>query len=181
MIECKYCHKPFPYWVYINNVRVSLNDRSYCLECSPYKGKTGRSHAQLIKYQEIDGINHKWCQYGQHWVNCSDFKSQRQKDKTGLQSYCIACKNRAGLDLLKKAKARAIAYKGNCCFDCKQQFPDYLYDFHHLDKHNKDKNFNLNWSWIRMKPELDKCVMLCAHCHRHRHHDDKNPNYLKKD
>ena len=44
-------------------------------------------------------------------------------------------------------------------------------DFHHLDSSKKDKNFrNLaNWSWDRIKKEIENCVPSCKVCHAEVH------------
>lgn len=47
-----------------------------------------------------------------------------------------------------------------------------LFEFHHKDPSEKDfgiaeKGHTI--SEVKMKSELDKCVMLCANCHREEH------------
>ena len=40
-------------------------------------------------------------------------------------------------------------------------------DFHHLDPSIKEFNLTRNSiGWEKLKPELDKCVLLCSNCHR---------------
>ena len=64
-----------------------------------------------------------------------------------------------------------IVYLGDKCEDCKQTFPDCVYDFHHL----RDKSYNIAvnlrpaHTLDKHKEELDKCVLLCSNCHRIRH------------
>mgnify|MGYP005855513707 CR=1 FL=1 len=46
-------------------------------------------------------------------------------------------------------------------------------DFHHLDPQKKDFNLGIaiiQWKWEKVKPELDKCILLCANCHRELHY-----------
>jgi hypothetical protein len=68
-------------------------------------------------------------------------------------------------------KQEAILYLGGKCMDCKGVFHSAIYQFHHLDPRTKD----IDWKKIKrrsfeqMKPELDKCVLLCANCHVLRH------------
>ena len=58
---------------------------------------------------------------------------------------------------------------GDVCCVCKENFPQELYDFHHIDG---TKKFALGAvranivSWKRLVGELRKCVMVCSNCHR---------------
>jgi len=89
-------------------------------------------------------------------------------------------------------KAEAVAYLGGQCLDCgliDDCVP--VYDFHHIDSDDKDTiitrlicrmamrkaepNFN------DLRPELDKCELLCATCHRRRHHKDKAALFAPSD
>jgi len=74
-------------------------------------------------------------------------------------------KNRARKKLL-------VEHFGNQCLDCKKTFPQYVYEFHHLDPSKKDVNPSgaLVRSEKNMWAELSKCVMLCSNCHKIRHH-----------
>jgi len=70
----------------------------------------------------------------------------------------------------REKKALLVDHFGNKCFDCNQEFPDCVYDFHHIDPTQKD----LKLSSYRavsdsLWKEADKCVMLCSNCHRIRH------------
>ena len=69
-------------------------------------------------------------------------------------------------------KAKVVASFGDRCADCQITYPQYVYQFHHLDPSQKDVNPSkaISWSEKRMWKELNKCVMLCANCHMIRHH-----------
>lgn len=68
-------------------------------------------------------------------------------------------------------KQQAVDYFGNKCKDCEQSYPNYVYQFHHLDPSQKDVNPSYAMSSpTKMWTELAKCVMLCANCHMIRHH-----------
>lgn len=112
-----------------------------------------------------------------------------QKHKSGFLCSCKVCvrsKQRSyraeNLELYKKQsyirytsnKQKAVEYKGGKCLDCGGIFPNYVYDFHHLDPNEKDHSWSLGCSWRKVKEELDKCVMLCANCHRVRHWERDN-------
>lgn len=52
------------------------------------------------------------------------------------------------------------------------------FDFHHPDPLEKDFTISEKMtSWKRIKPELDKCVLLCCRCHREVH-DGLLPRFL---
>jgi len=73
----------------------------------------------------------------------------------------------------RKRKRELVSLMGDKCFDCHQQFPDYVYDFHHLNPKEKDFTIAKFRSISKIKEELKKCVMLCSNCHRIRHFNDK--------
>ena len=64
-------------------------------------------------------------------------------------------------------------YKGGACSHCKLREPDHLeiYDYHHTDPSTKLHGIAtiLLGSLERLMAEVDKCLLLCAHCHRKEH------------
>jgi len=69
-------------------------------------------------------------------------------------------------------KQQAVEYKGGVCFKCGLSYPPAVFEFHHTDPSNKDKDLTRykQLKWDRMQIELDKCILLCANCHRLTHH-----------
>jgi len=67
-----------------------------------------------------------------------------------------------------KKKIKAIEYLGNKCNECGQTFEHFIYDFHHKVPSEKEFVWGKlrNFSWERIKKELDKCELLCCICHR---------------
>ena len=74
----------------------------------------------------------------------------------------------------EKAKKAAIDYKGGECIVCGYNKCSAALDFHHIDPTQNElgadaaitrKILNLE----KLKPELDKCVLLCCRCHREHH------------
>lgn len=67
-----------------------------------------------------------------------------------------------------KEKQKAVDYKGGKCVAC--GYSDCLgaMDFHHPDPTQKE-GLKAHWTFERNKPELDKCVLVCARCHREIH------------
>ena len=74
----------------------------------------------------------------------------------------------------RKNKLKAIAYLGGHCADCKNEFPPYVYEFHHLDPTIKEFTITriMGRKWENIVPELNKCVLLCANCHKIRENKD---------
>ena len=68
----------------------------------------------------------------------------------------------------RENKIKAVEYLGGHCADCKNEFPPYVYEFHHLDPTIKEFNVSLimGRKWEGILPELKKCVLLCANCHK---------------
>lgn len=73
----------------------------------------------------------------------------------------------------RQRKLKAIEYLGGVCQKCNQEYHPAVFEFHHIDPSDKDRDPSkmTGLSWIRLKTELDKCQLLCANCHRLIHHE----------
>lgn len=87
-----------------------------------------------------------------------------------IKSDTITPKKRDTSAYRKEVKRRLIEYKGGKCQICGYNRCQEALEFHHLDPQEKDftisggtKSFKL------LKPEVDKCILLCANCHREIH------------
>jgi predicted HNH restriction endonuclease len=71
----------------------------------------------------------------------------------------------------RRAKLRAIEYKGGKCSRCGYDSCVAALDFHHTDPSQKDLAIGSSGhlAWETLKSELDKCLLLCANCHREEH------------
>jgi len=71
----------------------------------------------------------------------------------------------------RKRKVWAIDYLGGICMSCEQTFHPSVYEFHHLDPKEKDRDPSkmLQLSLDVLTNELDKCILLCANCHHITH------------
>jgi len=66
-------------------------------------------------------------------------------------------------------KDAAIRYMGGHCILCGYKRCHRALHFHHINPHEKDFNISEKSSWYEIKPELDKCALLCANCHAEYH------------
>lgn len=106
----------------------------------------------------------------------SEFYAQQQKGKNGqvwpyYDCYCKGCRTEYATNRRQELKLKAIEYKGGKCTDCGLIDDPCVYDFHHLDPSKKEIAFGSSGglSFEKLKPELDKCVLVCSNCHRKRH------------
>ena len=70
----------------------------------------------------------------------------------------------------KRQKVLFVEYKGGKCEICGYNKCISALEFHHIDP--ATKKFQVGQTYRRfelMKPELDKCMLLCANCHRELH------------
>lgn len=66
----------------------------------------------------------------------------------------------------QKTKLKAIEYKGGKCQICGYNKCTRSLQFHHLDPNEKDFGISRGTkSFEKLKPELDKCILVCANCH----------------
>jgi len=89
-----------------------------------------------------------------------DNKKSRQKN---LKKYAYKAKLRR-----HARKIRAIEYLGGVCFKCKGTFHPSVFDFHHINPEEKERDPGLMMGLTdeNLFKELDKCQLLCANCHR---------------
>lgn len=82
----------------------------------------------------------------------------------------------------QRRKKEIVDHFGNKCNDCGNTYPQYVYQFHHLNPLEKD--FNPSYGYTKrpsmMWKELEKCVMLCANCHMIRHYDESHQGDRKE-
>lgn len=79
----------------------------------------------------------------------------------------------------QERKREIVEYMGGVCEGCGQSYPDSVYDLHHMEPGVKD--FCLSGNVLKrpfeeLKPELDRCALLCANCHRLLHDQDGRTN-----
>lgn len=78
----------------------------------------------------------------------------------------------------RRIKLKAIEYKGGKCRSCGYDKSASALTFHHRDPNNKDFSISGKiWKWDRIRPELDKCDLLCSNCHHEEHEKLANARY----
>lgn len=72
----------------------------------------------------------------------------------------------------RKLKEMVVEYKGGKCIVCGYKKYVGAFDLHHAGDSKKKFGLSsdgLTRSWIRVKKEADKCILVCANCHREIH------------
>lgn len=74
------------------------------------------------------------------------------------------------LSYRQRVKKQMIEYKGEKCEICGYNKCVEALEFHHLNPNEKDFNISGGTkSFKNLKPEIDKCILVCANCHREIH------------
>lgn len=121
--------------------------------CSLHRSRVVQGVPLQQKVQEKDGA--QGCLFGK----CGN--------KHHSHGYC-----RVHWERVNKArrKRKMVSDFGDKCHDCRNSFPDYVFDFDNISEkpgHIRistllDKNANI----LLIEKELERCEMVCANCHR---------------
>ena len=147
MKNCKGCSEKIPNKITIAGRVRHLNNRKYCLKCSPWNGPD-RSENLTRKTSK----------------KYSEFSEERKKKN-------ISSVLKRGTERKKKL----IELAGGGCVKCGYDKCDRALSFHHRDR--KEKVFGLAknnlWSksWDKILVEFNKCDLLCLNCHSEIEHE----------
>jgi endogenous inhibitor of DNA gyrase (YacG/DUF329 family) len=74
-------------------------------------------------------------------------------------------------ELRRKLKLKCLEYKGGKCSNCGYSKCVNSLSFHHLNPDEKDFEISKFKTKVfnNLKPELDKCILLCFNCHAEEH------------
>jgi len=162
---CQKCQSTFSNRILIEGKVRILNSRKYCLECSPFL-----SHNTKKIHISIKPKDEKFCTSCKETHPSSEFYRRRQGND--LSSYCKKCTVIQTQKRQRKLKEQSIQYKGGECVKCGYNKCQAALQFHHVDKTKKE--FTLAHrkvtSFVKVKDELDKCILLCANCHAEEHY-----------
>ena len=107
-------------------------------------------------------------------------KSQEWYARTKENSpEALAKRHQYASDRRKNNKSYWVKQFGSKCNHCNTSYIDCVFEFHHLNPKEKDKDPSLLFGRKQsvIESELKKCIMLCANCHRIEHN---RLNYLEK-
>ena len=100
--------------------------------------------------------------------DCGETDANNFYGKQKIQ--CKKCHSKSVYQKLIDTRNLAIEYLGGKCEHCGYAKWRGALNFHHVDPSTKDNNiFNNKKNFEALKPELDKCILLCATCHQEEH------------
>jgi hypothetical protein len=125
------------------------------------------------------------------WMRCKDWDSEVVPELKKCDLLCANChalltqvdarsrpdRTRAQIysdARIDRHKTRCVDYLGKSCQICGTTVADLsIYHFHHVDPTTKlykvSSLIGRDWDTV-VKPELDKCALLCGNCHRAVHY-----------
>ena len=170
---CQKCNSGFNPHPIINGKRRNCYDRIFCFSCSPFGAHNTKNIAKYNSDNIIkkDGIMYKTCPSCKSELPLT--AEHYYMRKNGVSHYhCKKCIEKNSLISTQAKKDKCIAYKGSKCVLCGYNRFRNTFDFHHLCP--SEKSFEIGYalkrkSFDEIKPELDKCILLCANCHRELH------------
>jgi hypothetical protein len=158
MPTCTKCNDKFPNILEIDGRIRHLNNRKYCLKCSPFnKHNTQKLH-------DLDSNPERTCKYcGKNYIYTGKLNKAGHR-----KSVCNSCKTQM---YHRSRKLKCVIYKGGKCIKCGYNKSIDALCFHHTDPNDKYKEVSklYNRSWALLKNELDKCCLLCLNCHAEAH------------
>jgi len=83
----------------------------------------------------------------------------------------------------RRKKLQAVKYLGGRCQLCGYDRCQAALVFHHIEREDKEHKVTYivsRWSWDRVRPELDKCILVCSNCHAEIHFGMVEPDNLRR-
>ena len=86
------------------------------------------------------------------------------------RKYYIKYKNMLIYKNVRKKRHWLIKKLGAKCSICKKEYPNVIFDIHHVGGRNKnDREYIYFESWKDIENKLPRLKLLCANCHRIEH------------
>ena len=141
--ECRKCNEIIPFQTKIDGKTKNLQNRKFCLKCSPFKKHNTSSYDPTARRR------------GKCYKDyCSD-----DKEKAKLNCYWRGLRIRD--ELYNK--------HGGKCIKCGYDKCQGALSFHHRDPSQKIFGLSLNMLWSKSKEDInkesEKCDLLCQNCH----------------
>jgi hypothetical protein len=161
---CQICSTRFPNRVRIDGKLKSLQNRKFCLACSPYGQHNTKSLSMMLMPEGV-----RRCPRCQQMLSLDRF--YRRRDGRNASVYCKECTNRQAIERQQRLKQDVVAFLGGCCAHCGYDRYIGSLEVHHTDPTVKEFDLShcRSTTFEKIKPELDKCLLLCANCHREEH------------
>ena len=128
---------------------------------------------------EIHALNeyltdHTYKQTSEHFkVSVASVKKYgKRKRSKQTREEVLAHYRKHKKQLRADTKRKCVEYLGGACKICGYNKCDKALDFHHRNPEKKDFTIgqnNTKYRFEQLKPELDKCVLLCKNCHAEVH------------
>lgn len=169
MKNCLKCGKEFPFHCFIDGKKRNFKNRVYCLECSPF----GQHNTKKLHIPETVNYNIATSKKCPRCKRIFDLDFFYIKKNGKPCCYCKQCNNIITTNRQKDIKRKCIEYKGNRCQLCGYDKYIEVLSFHHIDPDKKDFTIANRkcLSMDNLKPELDKCLLVCSNCHIEIHAD----------
>jgi hypothetical protein len=144
MKRCELCSQPFPTKIKVDGRVPNLQNRHYCLSCSPYGAHNTRRLTLTAEERQSRAAEARRRKYRKY-----QRKTRRQR------------------------KRLLVELLGGCCQICgyNRDCPA-AYGFHHRDPAAKAFDigrYGMLRRWDELLAEVEKCVLLCCRCHAEVH------------
>ena len=136
--------------------------KSYCSECKPNRIKTP-------SIKPIKVITKNFCKTCGEEIPkrkryCKDCIGKRERERMKNNNYNYDYV----LNWRNDNKRQAVDYLGGKCKVCGYNKCTRSLQFHHLTPSEKEMTISKNinkMKFEKLKPELDKCILVCSNCH----------------
>ncbi len=143
MPSCRLCKNHFPIKLKIDGKIRNLQNRKYCLKCSPF------GSGNTCKLEKIPIIN----------------TEKKKRDNKKYRKWQRKAR--------KERKQRLVEISGGKCVVCGYSRCIKALEFHHIDDKEEKSfgltNKGMLTKWDKLLEEIKKCVLVCSNCHREVH------------
>lgn len=155
MPACEECKECFPSRTIIDGKMRNLQNRKYCLKCSPF----GEHNTKTFGYVKV-----------QQKLRKCHICDRQTKRKGELCNTCVTKMRRY------RIKLEAIEYLGGKCIECGYDECPSALTFHHQDATQKHFEIAMAYRYSdeEIVAEIKKCILLCQNCHAEHHWEEDN-------